>query len=423
MQRKKLNALLCGLALGVSIWLPGQVSAEVRTVEADGVYQMGDGMAENQAIAKERARVDAVRSAGEQAAAYVESDTLVSNGKVTKDDIRLMTAAVLELRDVKYTPVIVGESIQFKCHVVAVVDTDKVQEKIREDNLTLKASLQKYEEENERLRREMETLKQQYQKATPAEKKEIEIKVYANDKAFEANQLFEKAWQYQKNGDSDETINYYDEFLKIRPNDAVALNNIGCEYFRKGQYEKALEWFERKAKIEPDYTVFKNMGTSYFALQQYEKALEYFEKSSLLKPNAETFYDMGVVYQNLGHHEKAVDNYKKAVKMKVDYIDAYNNMAYIFHELGNREKTIEYYEKIISIRPNAKIYLRLGNEYQELLQFKKAIDYYKLAISLKPDYLSAYYHMGLAYERLGLSELADECYKKSGTFSIVKNTN
>ena len=86
----KLQALICGALLSASLWLPGQVSAEVRTVEADGFYQMGDGMAENQAIAKERARVEAVRSAGEQAATYVESFTAVSNGKVTRDDISLI---------------------------------------------------------------------------------------------------------------------------------------------------------------------------------------------------------------------------------------------------------------------------------------------------------------------------------------------
>lgn len=143
MRGRRLQALLCSALLSASLWLPGHVSAEIRTVEADGFYQMGDGMAENQAIAKERARVEAVRNAGEQAAAYVESFTAVSNGIETKDDVRLMTAAVLEVKDVKYSPLVVGDSIKFQCHVVAVVDTDKVKEKIQEDNMTLKSSLQK----------------------------------------------------------------------------------------------------------------------------------------------------------------------------------------------------------------------------------------------------------------------------------------
>jgi hypothetical protein len=50
---------------------------------------MGDGMAENQNIAKERARAEAMRAASEQVAVYVESETSTSMGTLKKDDIQL----------------------------------------------------------------------------------------------------------------------------------------------------------------------------------------------------------------------------------------------------------------------------------------------------------------------------------------------
>ena len=47
--------------------------AEVRMIEADGYYIMGDGPEENATVAKERARADARRAASEQAGLYVAS--------------------------------------------------------------------------------------------------------------------------------------------------------------------------------------------------------------------------------------------------------------------------------------------------------------------------------------------------------------
>ena len=283
MRGRKLQTLLCAALLGVSLWLPGQVSAEVRTVEADGFYQMGDGMAENQAIAKERARVDAIRSAGEQAATYVESFTAVSNSKVTKDDIRLWTSSVLEVRDVKFTPVVVGESIQFQCHVVAVVDTDKVEEKIQEDNIKLKHSLQEYQEENERLRKEMEELKQQYKTAAPEQKKKIDIEVQKNDREYEANSYFEKGGESIQKKDYISAIDYLEKAISLKPDFAEAYNNIGYAYDGLGEYQKAIGYLEKAISLKPDYaTTYINIGAVYYELGEYQKANEYYEKACSL---------------------------------------------------------------------------------------------------------------------------------------------
>ena len=45
MELRKYQLLLCGILVCVGVLLSCQASAEVRTVEADGFYQMGDGMA------------------------------------------------------------------------------------------------------------------------------------------------------------------------------------------------------------------------------------------------------------------------------------------------------------------------------------------------------------------------------------------
>ena len=63
------------------------VEAEVKTIEADGMYIMGDGTLESPSVARERARDDAKRAASEKASVYVESLTEVKDGAVTEDHV------------------------------------------------------------------------------------------------------------------------------------------------------------------------------------------------------------------------------------------------------------------------------------------------------------------------------------------------
>ncbi len=97
--RKKFVGTFLGaiLVLGAGIFNPPPASAEIQTIEADGEYTMGDGLEENQNTAKERARKDAMRVAGEQVCVFVESLSEVKNGKLTRDDIRKVSANVLEV--------------------------------------------------------------------------------------------------------------------------------------------------------------------------------------------------------------------------------------------------------------------------------------------------------------------------------------
>ena len=68
-----LKQIISFLLLMYSLCFEVPVFAEVQTVEADGYYIMGDGLDENQAVAKERARADAKRVASEQAGFFIES--------------------------------------------------------------------------------------------------------------------------------------------------------------------------------------------------------------------------------------------------------------------------------------------------------------------------------------------------------------
>jgi len=53
--------------------------------------------------------------------------------------------------------------------------------------------------------------------------------------------------------DIDTAMKYYDQVLVVKPNDNIALNNIGANLMQLGKTEDALKYFNKAIKINPDY--------------------------------------------------------------------------------------------------------------------------------------------------------------------------
>lgn len=73
--------------------------AEIRIYEGIGLFEVVNETLE---YAKEQAKLNAERHIAEEVCAELQSDTEIENGKLTKDEIILMTEGVMKIIDVKY---------------------------------------------------------------------------------------------------------------------------------------------------------------------------------------------------------------------------------------------------------------------------------------------------------------------------------
>ena len=117
-------------------------------------------------------------------------------------------------------------------------------------------------------------------------------------------------------GEKDKAIAYLEGQLKQRPNDLPLINQIATLYQKKGDFENSLNYFEKRAQIEPNskeawYTLGVNCwARSYHggvAVSQEERekvvdrGIAAFEKALALDPN---YFD-ALSYINLTYREKA----------------------------------------------------------------------------------------------------------------------
>ena len=150
MLKKTLRAALCALILAIA----PNVSAAPEIIEADGVYMMGDN--DTPKSARDAARNEAMRAATERAGVYIESVSEVQDYALTRDEIRMVAAAVLRVRDEQVTPELVGDAWRYRVHLVCSVDTEGID---LADLAHDKAELARLTQERDALQRENDDLR------------------------------------------------------------------------------------------------------------------------------------------------------------------------------------------------------------------------------------------------------------------------
>ena len=88
--------------------------------------------------------------------------------------------------------------------------------------------------------------------------------------------------------------------LAVNPNNVEALVHLGNDYFDAGNYEKAVETYQRYIRIDPR--------------------------------NADVIADMGVSYRKLGKSKEAVDAFRKALEVDPDHAMALFNLGIVLRD-------------------------------------------------------------------------------------------
>ena len=126
-----------------------------------------------------------MRSAAEQGGVFVESISQVKDANLTKDEVNVITAQVMQVKSETMHPIIEGGCVKYVCDIVAVIDTDVIDlDKYIENKTALKENM-RLQNEIERLKQENSSLKEQYKQATSSnEKSALAEQVKNNEIAF-----------------------------------------------------------------------------------------------------------------------------------------------------------------------------------------------------------------------------------------------
>ncbi len=221
-----------------------------------------------------------------------------------------------------------------------------------------------------------------------------------------------------------EAKKYYEEAVRLSPNNSLYLNALGYILHDLGKYDEAIKYFQNALNIDlkafgdnhPNIaTRYNNIGAVSRELGKYNKAIDYYQKaiSIALKtfgdnhPNiATTYNNIGTVLTTLNKYDEAIKCYQKALNIDLKIFGdnhpniaaTYNNIGAALQKSGEHKKAIKYFQKAEKIdlktfgnnHPNiAATYNNLSNAYYSLRDYKKAIEYLQKAEKICMQFLGA----------------------------------
>jgi tetratricopeptide (TPR) repeat protein len=117
-----------------------------------------------------------------------------------------------------------------------------------------------------------------------------------NSPAFQSLLWFEIGYKAGEAGKYEQAITAYQEAIRLKPNDAEALGNLGVAYNRLGQYDKAISAYQEAIRLKPDFArAWANLGEAYKHNGQQSDVIKVYEKLKTLDPKlAEGFFQKTV---------------------------------------------------------------------------------------------------------------------------------
>jgi Tfp pilus assembly protein PilF len=177
----------------------------------------------------------------------------------------------------------------------------------------------------------------------------------------------------------------------INPRNIDTLTLLGFTYYKRQEFDKAIEYFNRALEVDPSRSeVRNNLGLVYLEMKAYAQARREFEASFSNPTYARSYlaqYNLGLVEEAEGDSAKAEAIYRRVMAISPQYSPPYYRMGRIMSARG---------------------------------QHRDAADYLLNAVRLNPDYVEAYWALAETYERLGLIDEAAESYGK--VINLAPNT-
>jgi tetratricopeptide (TPR) repeat protein len=112
---------------------------------------------------------------------------------------------------------------------------------------------------------------------------------------------------YHQLGDLDNAKKFYERAAKLKPDYAEAINNVGTIYYAQKSYRRAISQYRKALRLTPKSpSMLSNLGTALFARKQFDEALTVYRQALAIDPDIfEQRGTQGVLIQDLSIEEKA----------------------------------------------------------------------------------------------------------------------
>ena len=186
------------------------------------------------------------------------------------------------------------------------------------------------------------------------------------------------------------------------PKNGRALMNYGLSQMEKGNYDTALDYYNKALLVWPNYsTLHTNLGIIYGVKNDKEKADYYFKTAIDKKPNDPAGYYFYARFLQNQDKEKSKKLLQKALQLSPNYSSAKSLLANLDTQTSNQSNKVDIlYEKINS-ENNESDLIELSQLLYSLKRYENCIEICNKLLNVNPKSFQAFNNLCVSYNQLG----------------------
>jgi type IV pilus assembly protein PilF len=172
--------------------------------------------------------------------------------------------------------------------------------------------------------------------------------------------------------------------------DHITQFDLGLVYYYRDRYDQAIEHLQRAIRLRPDYApAINTLGNTYSAMGQWDKAIETYEKII-----EDAFYgtphfalsNMGVAYYQKKNYAQAEHYFLEALRLNPDFINALAGLGTMYIDQGRYDEAVVKLARAVRKDPKVgKLHFELGRAYRGQGDTVQARAEFAKAAELAPD--------------------------------------
>lgn len=210
------------------------------------------------------------------------------------------------------------------------------------------------------------------------EEGDLDTSITYYEKAVEMDGDYDRAWYYLGHAQWEKGRLHLAEMcfrkcLDLDPMDFVTASDLGSLYEEQGDFEAAKALLTQSLRIAPNYArgLF-NMGVVMGRLGHKEEALRYYERSLEERPHPHTYLNMSALFIERGDDEASLRICREGMENFPDSVNLHYNAACSLVHLGREEEAYEELLEAIAIVPEAREWAIHDEDLKDLCKEKGA---------------------------------------------------
>jgi tetratricopeptide (TPR) repeat protein len=244
--------------------------------------------------------------------------------------------------------------------------------------------------------------------------KEEQLRASIAQQPRSAELSYSLALLLREEGKAHESLDIYTQAAQLRGPTAEEIRSVALDYVLLNDYEDAIHWLERAARVEPgNVNVLYSLGRCYFSKDRYLDAERMFAHVLAIDPkHLKAEENLGLVFDATNQPDKA----EEALRMAATWANKEGPDEWPFVDLGmflldrdRAQESIDPLRTAVHIRPDcAACHEKLGRALLTTHALPEGIAELEKSAQLEPANPKTHYELGRALRQAGQADRAQQ---------------